>query len=481
MLFSSVVFVFYFLPIVSILYFCLGFSRPAQNVLLFFASIFFYAWGEPRFVLILLASILFNYLMGLLVDKYWEKKNVAKRFVILTTLVNVGILFIFKYLNFAIRNINGIFLLYGKEIQIPTIALPLGISFFTFQAMSYVFDVYRGDAKVEKNPLYLGLYIAFFPQLIAGPIVRFNTVAKQIRQRKITKNGFAAGCSRFALGFVKKMLLANNFAIVADHIFRMSEGSGTYAVPVLLAWLGAAAYTLQIFYDFSAYSDMAIGLGLMFGFKFEENFNYPYISKSVGEFWRRWHISLSTWFREYVYIPLGGSRVSNQDKMVRNLLIVWMLTGIWHGAEWSFVLWGFYNFAFILLERLTDFEDRRMPNILKHIYLLFAVSIGWVLFRADNLYMAFVYLGNMFGFSGNGFFSDTAWMFLREYGVFLIVGVLFSMPVFRKMEELIVNRKIPIIGIIYNTLYPLVLLTLFIVSVTYLVRGIYNPVICFDF
>lgn len=479
MLFSSLVFLFYFLPIVSILYFCLQFSRPAQNGLLFFASIFFYAWGEPRFVLILLASILFNYLMGLLVDKFREQKNVTKKLMFLTVLVNVGILFIFKYLNFVVWNINGIFGL--GMLRIPAISLPLGISFFTFQAMSYVIDVYREDSKAEKNLLYLGLYITFFPQLIAGPIVRFHTIAEQIRGRKTTKNGFAAGCSRFALGLVRKVLLANNLAIVADHIFRMSDNSGAYAVPVLLAWLGAAAYTLQIFYDFSAYSDMAIGLGLMFGFKFEENFNYPYVSKSVGEFWRRWHISLSAWFREYVYIPLGGSRVSNQDKMVRNLFVVWMLTGIWHGAEWTFVLWGFCNFVFILLERLIDFEERSIPDILRHIYLLFVVTIGWVLFRADNLDMAFVYLRNIFGFGGNGFFSDTAWMFLKEYGVFFIAGILFSMPIVKEMEELIVKQKIPIIGKICNILYPIVLLTLFIVSVTYLVKGSYNPFIYFNF
>ena len=321
MLFTSIPFMFYFLPLVILLYYMTGFSRLLQNILLFIASIVFYAWGEVEYLVLMLGSIVVNTILGIIVDKCREKKIAAKIVLWITCLFNLGILFVFKYLNFVARNINSVV---GKDaLTIENIILPLGISFFTFQALSYVVDVYRGDAKVEKNPFYVGLYIAFFPQLIAGPIIRYNTVAEQIRTRKSSIKKFSLGCTRFVTGFCKKIMLANAFALIADNIFNLSKaGTNLYEVPIAMAWLGAIAYTLQIFFDFSAYSDMAIGLGLMFGFEFEENFNYPYVSKSIGEFWRRWHISLSTWFKEYVYFPLGGSKVENQDKMIRNTFIV---------------------------------------------------------------------------------------------------------------------------------------------------------------
>lgn len=477
MLFSSIVFICFFLPIVLIGNYALSFSRTAQNVLLLIASLFFYAWGEPVYVLIMIFSILLNYCFSLLVDKFDGQKQKQKTVVVISVIANLGILFVFKYAGFVIRNLN---LLLGENlIPEPQLALPIGISFFTFQALSYVIDVYRKDAPVEKNPFYLGLYISFFPQLIAGPIVRFTTVADQIRNRKMNWNKFCAGSSRFVMGFCKKILLANNFATMADYIFEINYAGES--MPVLLAWLGGAAYTLQIFFDFSAYSDMAIGLGLMFGFKFEENFNYPYISKSVTEFWRRWHISLTTWFHEYVYFPLGGSRVKNQDKIIRNMFIVWMLTGIWHGAEWTFILWGMWNFLFIFIEKITEFEMNKIPGFIKRIYLLLVTVIGWVLFRAENLGLALDYLKNMFGMSGSGVLSAQAVMFIREYWIYWLFGILFSTPFAKQIEKKMVDAKSRIPAVLGTIVYPVGLMLLFAISFSCLVRGSYNPFIYFNF
>lgn len=477
MLFSSIVFICFFLPIVLIGNYILSFSRTAQNVLLLIASLFFYAWGEPVYVLIMLLSILLNYCFSLVVDKFDGQKEKQKTVVVISVIANLGILFVFKYAGFVVRNLN---LLCGENlIPEPQLALPIGISFFTFQALSYVIDVYRKDAPVEKNPFYLGLYISFFPQLIAGPIVRYTTVADQIRNRKMNWNKFCAGCSRFVMGFCKKILLANNFATIADYIFKINYAGES--MPVLLAWLGGIAYTLQIFFDFSAYSDMAIGLGLMFGFKFEENFNYPYISKSVTEFWRRWHISLTTWFHEYVYFPLGGSRVKNQDKIVRNMFIVWLLTGVWHGAEWTFILWGMWNFVFIFIEKITEFELNRVPGWIKRIYLLLVTVIGWVLFRAENLGLALDYLKNMFGMTGSGLLSSQAFMFIREYWIYWLFGILLCTPFAKQLEKQMVDAKSRIPSILGTIVYPIGLMLLFVISFSCLVRGSYNPFIYFNF
>lgn len=444
-------------------------------MLLLIGSLFFYAWGEPTFVLVMIASILLNTLFGYLVDLWKEKKKWAKVVVTISCVANISILFYFKYLNFVLDNLRAVT---GKQLSYEKILLPIGISFFTFQAMSYVIDVYRGDAKVQKNPFYVGLYISFFPQLIAGPIVRYNSIAEQILGRKSTYRKFSVGCCRFVTGFGKKILIANTCAVVADKIFGMTP-YGT--VPVLLAWLGIIAYVLQIFFDFSSYSDMAIGLGLMFGFEFEENFNYPLISKSINEFWRRWHISLSTWFREYVYFPLGGSRVNNNDIMVRNLFIVWMLTGIWHGANWTFFLWGFFNFVFILFEKLFRFEESKVPEFIKHIYLLLVLCLGFVLFRSENLEIALQYFKNLFGVTGSGVFSTTAWMFVKEYGIFFGAAILFSIPIAPRMNQLLLERKIPILGKCMEWLYPAALMLLFMISITYMIKGSYNPFIYFNF
>lgn len=480
MLFSSVPFMFYFFPIVLLVYFLFSFSRLAQNIVLFIASILFYAWGGVEFMLLMLASIIINTILGILVDKFRSKKKIAKFILIATCVINLGVLFIFKYLNFVVRNINQIL---GEDaILVKQILLPLGISFFTFQALSYVVDVYRDDAKVEKNPFYVGLYIAFFPQLIAGPIIRYNTIAEQIRNRKTTFKKLSLGCTRFATGFCKKIILANSFAILADNIFNLSKvGMTIYEVPVLMAWIGAIAYTFQIFFDFSAYSDMAIGLGLIFGFEFEENFNYPYISKSISEFWRRWHISLSTWFKEYVYFPLGGSRVDNQDKMIRNTLVVWLLTGIWHGAEWTFILWGLCNLVFIILERLLRFEECKIPNAVKHVYTMFVIVIGWVLFRAENLYFARDYIINMFGGNGNSFINDTTIMFVKEYLIFFIIAVILATPIAKRFNKLCVEGKMNVISKISVAVYPIILMILFFISLSYIIIGSYNPFIYFNF
>lgn len=475
MLFTSNVFVFYFLPAILILYYVCSFSRMAQNMVLLAGSLLFYAWGEPVFVFLMLASILLNTLFGSLIDRFRGREGLAKMLLLLACTVNVGSLFYFKYLNFILVNIRAVT---GWDLEYPEIPLPIGISFFTFQALSYVIDVYWGTAEVQKNPFYVGLYISFFPQLIAGPIVRYNNIAKQIIYRKSTWRKFSVGCCRFVTGFGKKILLANTCAVVADRIFGMTP-YGT--VPVSLAWLGIIAFMFQLFFDFSAYSDMAIGLALMFGFKLEENFDYPLISKSINEFWRRWHISLSTWFREYVYFPLGGSRVENNDIMVRNLFVVWLLTGVWHGAEWTFVLWGLFNFIFILLERLAGFEKSNIPNLAKHLYTLFVLNLGFVLFRSENLQIALLYFKNLFGFSGSGVYSQTALMFLREYGIFLAAAVIFSIPAAPRVNRLLADRKLPVMGICLECIYPAVMCLLFAVSVMYMVKGSYNPFIYFNF
>lgn len=474
MLFSSLIFLFYFLPIVLLLYYLFSFSRRIQNSILLVFSLFFYAFGEIRYVGIMIMSIVMNYFFGLLVDKFKENKKYAKRILIISCIYNLLILFVFKYLNFTVRNINDLF---STKFYVPRIAIPIGISFFTFQALSYVIDVYRNEAKAEKNIFNVGLYIAFFPQLVAGPIVRYVTIAEAIKNRKESFNKFGVGTCRFVTGLAKKVLISNVMAQIADKIFGLNVTSN---LPITLAWLGSIAYTFQIFFDFSGYSDMAIGLGLMFGFKFEENFNYPYISKSITEFWRRWHISLSRWFRDYVYFPMGGSRVPNKDRMIVNLLVVWLLTGIWHGAEWTFVVWGLVNFVFISIEKLFDFEKIRIPNVLKHIYALLIINFSWVIFRAASLKDAGKYLSSMVGVGNYGeVFSSYTVMFIRENIVFFIAAIILSMPIGRKCNKLLLDRA----GgyKIIETIYPAAILGVFILCVCHLVKGSYNPFIYFNF
>lgn len=474
MVFSSVAFMFYFLPIVIVLYYTVGKVHIGiRNMLLLVASIFFYAWGEPENVILLIGSCIFNWAMAMILSKW---KSVARICLILSCVVNLSILFVFKYWDFVMSNVNSAF---GEDmIPLLNLALPIGISFFTFQAMSYVVDVYRGTVKVQKNPFYVMLYVAMFPQLVAGPIVRYSTVEDQILHRTHTWTGFSAGCVRFVQGLAKKLILANTFAVVADTVFDLSLiGHNQMEIPVLLAWMGTIAYALQIFYDFSAYSDMAIGLGKMFGFDFEENFRYPYISKSIAEFWRRWHISLGTWFKDYVYFPLGGSRVQSKDTLLRNLFVVWLLTGLWHGASWNYLMWGLVNFVFIAAERLTGFEKRPVNACWKHIYTLFVVNMGWVLFRCESLYHLGEYVGNMFGLLDNGFYSPYVLVFLKEYAIIWVVGILLSMPVGDKLKQWIKGKS----AVLQSVACSAGMLFIFTVSILYLVKSGYNPFIYFNF
>lgn len=482
MLFSSLIFLVVFLPCVLFGYYVLfRKSRTLQNVFLLIASLGFYAWGEPWFVLIMIGSICGNYVFGLLVDRYRSQTKKAKAIIAISLIFNLSIIFVFKYLMFTVNNINALF---GTAFSVGEITLPIGISFFTFQAISYVIDIYRDKGQVQKNLLNVGLYISFFPQLIAGPIVRYETIADQIQNRRESFDDFAAGCCRFMIGFAKKVFLANTLAVLADKAFAMVT---TDYCSSGFAWLGAIAYTLQIFYDFAGYSDMAIGLGRMFGFHFLENFNYPYVSKSITEFWRRWHMSLGSWFRDYVYIPLGGSRVASKGRLVFNLLVVWFLTGLWHGANWTFICWGLMYFVLISIEKLTGFDKKltkgevsKAGRFIAHIYTLLLVMFGWVFFRADDLGHAMTYFSVMFGNSDVAFFDKFFLGFLKEYAWYFFFAILFSMPVAKKIrafiEERFADRNIAI-----NVAYAILLVGGLIFAMSYLVKGAYNPFIYFNF
>lgn len=394
MIFSSTIFLFIFLPVVLLLYYIIPKKfLTVKNILLLCASLFFYAWGEPVIIIVMLVSIFANYLFGLWIDKAKKTSDFQKRLsIIVTVIFNIGLLGYFKYFNFFVKNINGIF---GTEFT-SQIALPIGISFFTFQIMSYSIDVYFGNVKPQKQLFNLALYISFFPQLIAGPIVRYIDIEKQLEERSYNLGQIASGAQRFIIGLSKKILIANQVSIFADHAFNATS------LTSVMAWVGAICYALQIYFDFSGYSDMAIGLGKMFGFEFLENFNYPYISNSVQNFWRRWHISLSSWFRDYLYIPLGGNRKGTFRTYI-NLLIVFAVTGLWHGASWSFVIWGLYHGVFLMLERgIWGKVLKKLPYALTWLYSMIVVLIGWVIFRAEEMGKALEYIKSMFSFSTGG-------------------------------------------------------------------------------
>lgn len=469
MVFSSSIFLFAFLPTVILIYTLIRRFRMASNIFLFIVSLFFYAWGEPRFVLVMLLSIIASYLFGLLIHKYRFSARLSRLFLVLILIFDFGTLFIFKYLNFTVNNLNY----FGLNLPYPGIVLPIGISFFTFHAASYVIDIYRGTVDVQKNPLNVGLYIAFFPQLLAGPIVRFHDIADQIKNRKENLEDFGYGCLRFTFGLAKKVMIANTLAALANLAFAAKPASLT----VGLAWLGVLAYTFQIYFDFSGYSDMAIGLGRMFGFHFNENFNYPYTAISATDFWRKWHISLSSWFRDYVYFPMGGSRVKSKGRLVFNLLVVWFLTGFWHCASWNFIVWGLFWFALITLEKLTGFI-KKIPtrlSFLSHIYAMTAVILGWVLFRANGLRYALKYLLALFGLAGNSLWDAVASSWLCEYAVVLVMAVLFCLPVFKVVPERIRGRA----AWGYARIAAMTLLM--VASIAYIVKGTYNPFIYFNF
>ncbi|MDE7019978.1 MAG: MBOAT family protein [Lachnospiraceae bacterium] len=473
MVFSSLFFTFSFLPLVLLLYFIA--KEPYRNYILLAASLLFYAYGEPAFVFVMIASIAVNY--GLAVWIAGKKQENSKRFagclLAAAVVANIGILFIFKYLDFAITSLN---LFFHTNYQIRGIALPIGISFFTFQALSYVIDVYRGTVKVQKNPLYLALYISFFPQLIAGPIVRYSDIEKQLIDRTCTPEGFAEGARRFMLGFCKKVILANNLAIPATAIFNMDA---IMAPPIL--WLGSICYSLQIFYDFSGYSDMAIGLGKIFGFHFQENFRYPYISKSVTEFWRRWHISLGQWFRDYVYIPLGGSKVS-VPKHIFNMFVVWSLTGIWHGARFTFIAWGIGYFVLLVIEKYIVKPEKRRNRLLKvfwQLITLLCINFGWVIFNSGGLKSGIRYCLAMLGTYGVPFTIDAKFVgYMREYGIFIAAGLLFATPV---MEILKTKTEQSRLSGVLSVITPFVYGILFLWAVSFIILGTHNPFIYFNF
>lgn len=465
MLFSSITFLYYFLPLTVLLYFIV--PRKLKNAALLLCSLVFYAWGEPKYVLLMGVSVLFAYGFGLLIEKYREKKR-GRIFCVISVAVSLSFLLYFKYANFFLENLNA---LTGFSVSLFRISLPIGISFYTFQIISYTVDVYRGEAA-QKNVLYLAVYVAMFPQLIAGPIVRYSDIALQIKNREHSWDLAAQGIRRFVVGLAKKILLANQFGELCS-VFRTAEEKS-----VLFYWLYAFAFALHIYFDFSGYSDMAIGLGRIFGFRFLENFNYPYISASITEFWRRWHISLGSWFRDYVYIPLGGNR-KGRGRQLLNILIVWMLTGFWHGAAWNFMLWGLFFAVLLTMEKLWLLKILEKSRILSRIYTLFFVLLSFVIFHAADLSQAYSDIGGLFGAGGIPLVSDEAWYCLRSFAVVFLFGVIGATPAVSSFVRR--NSEKKIWGRIEAVAEPVILTVLLLVMTAYLVDGSFNPFLYFRF
>jgi alginate O-acetyltransferase complex protein AlgI len=471
MVFSSIQFLFFFLPIALLLIFL----SPAKlkNLTLLLLSLFFYAYGEGIFVVVMLFSIVLNYFMGMWIGQKTAKQKTILGFGIA---VNLLLILVFKYANFIVDNFNILLSqLNISPIALTKVHLPIGISFFTFQAISYLIDVYRGDAKAQRSVINFGMYKSLFPQLIAGPIVRYADISNQIQDRKYNTERIYLGVKRFMLGLAKKILLANTFGEVADHVFGLSPGD----IGTPLAWLGIISYALQIYFDFSGYSDMAIGLGKILGFDFLENFNFPYISRSIQEFWRRWHISLSSWFRDYLYIPLGGNRVGKY-RLYINLIIVFFLTGLWHGASWNFIIWGLFHGMFLIIERLGFAKIlNTLPKVIQHSYVLLTILISWVFFRADNLTNALQYLESMFVFR-NSAFSMGQFIFLTdaEFWIVLIFGLILSTPIKDYCNNFISKHPI---HFNWSYIHTAFVFFTFILSIIYLSAGTYNPFIYFRF
>ena len=461
MVFSSLLFLFIFLPIFLTIYFIL--PKNLRNIVLFLGSLVFYAWGEPIYVSIMIFSTVLDYTCGRIINHFREHKFIPKLGLGLSLLGNLGMLGFFKYADFFIENTNN---LLGTHWDLLRIALPIGISFYTFQTMSYTIDLYRGNIKVQKNIIAFGAYVVMFPQLIAGPIVTYSNVEKEINQRTITFEDFGEGAIRFIEGLGKKVLIANNIGILWDQILSTPISD----LSIISAWLGAIAFGLQLYFDFSGYSDMAIGLGRMLGFHFPENFNYPYIAKSVSEFWRRWHMTLTGWFREYVYIPLGGNRVS-KPRFYLNIFIVWFLTGFWHGAGWNFITWGLFFAVLMIIERgfLLRYLEK-LPSFISRFYLLFVVAVSWVLFAHNSLGEALAYLKVMFGFGAHPLVNTSSLYALTNFYVLLIIGVLFSTPLMNKLKH---HLNEWIIFIFYSAVLFL--------STAYLVDATFNPFLYFRF
>ncbi len=466
MVFSSTIFLCVYLPLVLLGYYIC--PKKGRNLFLLIVSLVFYAWGEPKYVFLMIFSILVNYIFGRLMDKNRGRQKRMKLMLVLSVVIDLGLLSVFKYTDFIITNVNAIF---GSSFDLLNIALPIGISFYTFQAMSYTIDVYRDDVRVQKNLIDFGMYITMFPQLIAGPIVRYADVQDQLAERSVTTADFSEGIMRFVVGLGKKVLLANQMGAVWSEIYALGGD-----VSALMAWTGAIAYTFQIYFDFSGYSDMAIGLGRMFGFKFPENFRYPYQSVSITDFWRRWHITLSTWFKEYLYIPLGGNRCG-LARQALNLLIVWSLTGFWHGAGWNFVMWGLYYFVILFIEKLFLLKALdKLPKLFRHVYALLLIVIGWVIFASDDVSVLLPYLGSMFGANGAVGGMDVYTLFTKA--VLLIICCVASTELPKRLflsATGAMNEKAAF------TIKSVMTIALLALSMILLIGDSYNPFLYFRF
>lgn len=466
MVFSSTIFLCVYLPLVLLGYYIC--PKKGRNLFLLIVSLVFYAWGEPKYVFLMIFSILVNYIFGRLMDKNRGRQKRMKLLLVLSVVIDIGLLSVFKYTDFIITNVNAIF---GSSFDLLNIALPIGISFYTFQAMSYTIDVYRNDVRVQKNLIDFGMYITMFPQLIAGPIVRYADVQDQLAERSVTTADFSEGVMRFVVGLGKKVLLANQMGAVWSEIYALGGD-----VSALMAWTGAIAYTFQIYFDFSGYSDMAIGLGRMFGFKFPENFRYPYQSVSITDFWRRWHITLSTWFKEYLYIPLGGNRCG-LARQALNLLIVWSLTGFWHGAGWNFVMWGLYYFVILFIEKLFLLKALdKLPKLFRHVYALLLIVIGWVIFASDDVGVLLPYLGSMFGANGAVGGMDVYTLFTKA--VLLIICCVASTELPKRLflsATGAMNEKAAF------TIKSVLMIALLALSMILLIGDSYNPFLYFRF
>lgn len=464
MVFSSLLFLFVYLPVVLAIYYIV--PRRWRNLWLFVANLVFYGWGEPVYILLMLFSICINYFSGILIDRHRADARRAKRILVADIVVNLAMLGFFKYYDLFASTLSTI---PGVSIPALHLALPIGISFYTFQTMSYPIDIYRGDAKVQRSLISFGTFVALFPQLIAGPIVRYKDIAEQLDFRAGGVEQFSAGVRRFTVGLAKKVLIANNIGALWD----IYAAKPSAELTVLGSWLGILAFSLQIYFDFSGYSDMAIGLGRMLGFEFLENFNYPYISKSVTEFWRRWHISLGTWFRDYVYIPLGGNR-KGPWRQIFNLLVVWALTGFWHGANWTFLCWGLYYAMFLIIEKLFLLKRLEKVPVLATVYTLLVAVCGWVLFDLPSIGAAAAYYRAMFGFAGAGAWSPADIFYLRDYAIVLIVCVLACLPLGKRLYDKLSER-------VKAWATPVMIALVLILSTAYLVNATYNPFLYFRF
>lgn len=468
MVFSSLIFIFIFLPLVLVSYYIV--PKRFKNTIILLASLIFYAWGEPVYVLLIIVSILINYFGALLIRKYISDKEKSKFIFITVLLIDISVLFFFKYYGFAIESLGSIL---GVNLQVKSIALPLGVSFYTFQQISYIADIYMQRVKPQKNLIDFAAYITMFPQLIAGPIVNYNDIYKQLANRKESISKFGEGVQRFIIGLGKKVILANNIGLIWSQVKEIPLND----LSVVLAWIGIIAFTLQIYFDFSGYSDMAIGLAKMFGFDFLENFDYPYISKSITEFWRRWHMSLGGWFREYIYIPLGGNKKGTLIQ-VRNLFVVWFATGLWHGASTNFIVWGLYFGVILLIEKLY-LKDllKRIPTIFSHIYTLIIVIIGWVIFDMNTLPAAGHYIKIMFGLGSNIFIDNMAKYILSTNFIILLLGLICSTKLIKnytnKLKSTLKEKDVFLVASIN--------LLILIISTAYLVGASYNPFLYFRF